>query len=30
MAVISPEFMVEAYSQGYFPMGKEGSDEEVE
>jgi leucyl/phenylalanyl-tRNA---protein transferase len=30
MAVISPEFMVEAYSQGYFPMGKEGSDQEVE
>lgn len=30
MAVISPEFMVEAYTQGYFPMGKEGSDEEVE
>lgn len=30
MAIISPEFMVEAYTQGYFPMGKEGSDEEVE
>ncbi len=30
MAVISPEFMVEAYCQGYFPMGKEGSDVEVE
>lgn len=30
MAIISPEFMVEAYSQGYFPMGKEGSEEEIE
>jgi leucyl/phenylalanyl-tRNA--protein transferase len=30
MAVISPEFIVEAYIQGYFPMGKEGSDEDVE
>lgn len=30
MAVIRPEFMVEAYTQGFFPMGKDGSDEEVE
>lgn len=30
MAVISPEFMIEAYSQGYFPMGKEGSDVDIE
>lgn len=30
MAVISPEFIVEAYTQGYFPMGKEGSDSDIE
>jgi leucyl/phenylalanyl-tRNA--protein transferase len=29
MAIISPSFMIEAYSQGYFPMGMEGSDHEV-
>jgi leucyl/phenylalanyl-tRNA--protein transferase len=30
MQIIHPELILEAYSQGYFPMGKDGSDSEVE
>lgn len=30
MKKIPPEIIVEAYSQGYFPMGREGSDTEID
>lgn len=30
MPIISPELILEAYSSGYFPMGKEGSDTDVD
>lgn len=30
MKIIDPSLIIEAYSQGYFPMGKEGSETEVE
>lgn len=30
MPIIHPEIILEAYAQGYFPMGKEGSDTDVE
>lgn len=30
MAIIDPHLIIEAYSQGYFPMGKEDSETEVE
>lgn len=29
MQIIPPDFIVEAYSEGYFPMGEEDSDSEV-